>query len=247
MRVLAVYNVKGGVGKTAAAVNLAYLAARDGWRTLLWDLDPQGAAGFYFRIEPRGGGGARRLVKGKRELAELVRGSDFEGLHVLPADFSYRKLDLALGKEKRPSAVLGRLLRPLAESYDLLVLDCPPSLSLLAEAVFALTDLLLVPAIPTALSLRALEQLARHLARKGPPGVEVLSFLSMVDRRKRLHRETGWLRQASPFPVLATEIPYSVWVEAMGLRRQPVAAYAPASPPGEAFAALWREAAGRLG
>lgn len=246
MRVLAVYNVKGGVGKTAAAVNLSYLAAREGRRTLLWDLDPQGAATFYYRIEPRARSGAKKLVRGKRELAELVRESDFEGLDLLPADFSYRKLDLVLGSEKRPSTVLARLLRPLAQGYDLLVLDCPPSLSLLAEGVFALSDALLVPTIPTALSLRALTQLDRHLKRKGPPGVAVLPFLSMVDRRRRLHREADWLRRDSPFPLLAAEIPYSVRVEEMGLRRQPVPVYAPGSPPAEAFAALWQEVAARL-
>lgn len=246
MKILAVYNLKGGVGKTAAAVNLSYLAARQGRTTLLWDLDPQGTASFCYRTVAARRGRAKKLVGGKRQLDELVRGTDFEGLDLLPADFSYRKLDLVLGGQKRPSGALSRLLRPLAEGYDLVVLDCPPSLSLLAEAVFSLADLLLVPVLPAALSLRALEQVARHLERKGPTGVPVCAFLSMVDRRKRLHRDAGWLRQASPFPFLAAEIPYSVVVEEMGERRLPLPAYAPTSPPALAFEALWREVAARL-
>jgi chromosome partitioning protein len=247
MKVLAVYNVKGGVGKTATAVNLAFLAARDGRATLLWDLDPQGAASFIYRVRPRGAGGVKKLLAGKRPLDELVRGTDYPGLDLLPARFAYRKLDVALGGGERPSRRLAGLLRPLAETYDLLLLDCPPSLSLLAEAVFSLADGLLVPTIPTSLSLRALGQLARHLRRKGPTGALILPFLSLVDRRKRLHRDPAWLREASPFPLLAAAIPYSVLVEEMSRRRQPLLAYAPASPPAQAFEALWGEVAARLG
>ena len=68
MKVLASYNIKGGVGKTSTAVNLAYLAAREGRRTLLWDLDPQGAATYLFRVRPRVKGGGRGLVTRKRPM-----------------------------------------------------------------------------------------------------------------------------------------------------------------------------------
>src|SRR3954451_17011204 len=100
-RVLATYNIKGGVGKTSASVNLAYLAARDGARTLLWDLDPQGASTYLFRIRPRVKGGGRKLVRGKSDPGDLVKGTDYERLDLLPADFSYRHTDLALDSTKR--------------------------------------------------------------------------------------------------------------------------------------------------
>ncbi|MGZ4960500.1 MAG: ParA family protein, partial [Methylomonas sp.] len=90
MNVLAVYSIKGGVGKTASAVNLAYTAARNGYRTLVWDLDPQGASSYYFRIKPKIKGGSKDLITGKRELEGLIKGTDFENLHLLPADFSFR-------------------------------------------------------------------------------------------------------------------------------------------------------------
>ena len=61
MQILAVHHIKGGVGKTTTAVNLAYLAARSGFRTLLWDLDPQGAATFHFRVRPKLAGGPKGL------------------------------------------------------------------------------------------------------------------------------------------------------------------------------------------
>ena len=126
MNVLATYNIKGGVGKTATAVNLAYLAALEGAETLVWDLDPQGAASFYFRIKPKIKGGSERLFSGKRDLEDSIRGTDYEGLDLIPADFSYRNMDLLLEQAKKPERRLQRLLEPLTGSYDYVFLDCPP-------------------------------------------------------------------------------------------------------------------------
>ncbi|MEM8963006.1 MAG: AAA family ATPase, partial [Acidobacteriota bacterium] len=94
MQIVAVTSMKGGVGKTAAAVNLAYVAADEGARTLLWDLDPQGASAFYYRIRPRVRRGAKKLLYGKSELDAHIRATDYIGLDLIPADLSYRKLDL---------------------------------------------------------------------------------------------------------------------------------------------------------
>ena len=88
--VLATYNIKGGVGKTSAAVNLAYLAARDGHRTLLWDLDPQGASTFLFRVKPKVKGGGAKLVRGKTDAADRIKGTDHERLDLLPAAVANR-------------------------------------------------------------------------------------------------------------------------------------------------------------
>ncbi len=164
MKVLATYNIKGGVGKTATAVNLAYLAAREGAPTLVWDLDPQGAASFYFRIKPRIKGGGKRLVAGKSELEDCIRGTDYEDLDLLPADFSYRNMDLFLEQAKKPTHRLRKLLEPLAGEYDYVFLDCPPSISLVSENVFYAADAVLVPTIPTPLSLRTFRQIKKFLA-----------------------------------------------------------------------------------
>jgi chromosome partitioning protein len=86
VKILATYNIKGGVGKTATAVNLGFLAARDGYRVLLWDLDPQGAASFLFRIKPRVKGGGQALIHGKRPVDGAIKGTDFDNLDLLPAD-----------------------------------------------------------------------------------------------------------------------------------------------------------------
>lgn len=242
MRVLAVYNIKGGVGKTTSAVNLAYRSAQAGARTLLWDLDPQGAASFYFRVEGRRGGGLKKLIDGRRSIERYVRATDYEGLDLLPADLSYRELERLLAEERKPTRRLGKIIRPLAKRYDHVYLDCAPSLSLVADGIFHAADALLVPSIPTTLSLRTLDQLAGYLARHGKPGLAVLPFYCMVDRRRALHRETLACREFRGFRFAEASIPYTSAIEQMGRRRAPLLAYAPGSPAAEAYEALWREA-----
>lgn len=241
MRILATYNIKGGVGKTATAVNLAYLASLAGNRTLIWDLDPQGAASFYFRIKPKIKGGGEKLVRGDLDLDARIKGTDFEGLDLLPADFSYRNLDLELDKAKKPLKQISRILKPLAEDYDLLMIDCAPSISLVSESVFRAADALLVPTIPTPLSLRTLLQLLKALDASGCKRLGVFPFFCMVDRRRSLHRGTADLAGEIPIPFLETEIPYSSLVEQMGARRAPLHTFARRSKPALAYEALLDE------
>ena len=245
MKVLATYSIKGGVGKTTSAVNLAYEAAHAGARVLLWDLDPQGAASFFFRIRPRVKGGAERLVGGRGDLGTHVRATDVPGLHVVPADFSLRHLDLHLDATKRPTERLAALLDPLGTGYDVAFLDCPPGISLVSESVFGATGALLVPVVPTTLSARTLTQLAGFL--EGLPGAPaLLPHFTMVDKRKKLHREQ-LVALAAAWPLfLDTPVPGASVVERMGVERAPVAAYAPSSAAALAFRALWVEVAGRL-
>ncbi len=241
MRVLALYNIKGGVGKTSSAANLAYLAARSGRRTLLWDLDPQAAATYIFRIRAKVKGGGKRLLKGDREIESAIKGTDYEGLDLLPAEFSYRKMDVALGDMKKPARRIAWLLQTLEGEYDDVFLDCAPSISLLSESVFVASDALLVPTIPTTLSLRMLGRLDRHLAKhRRFRRVEVLPFFCMVDCRKKLHREIT-ADSGSRQDLLATTIPYSSLVEKMAVRRAPVNSYAGWSAPAQAYERLWAE------
>jgi cellulose biosynthesis protein BcsQ len=245
-KVLATYNIKGGVGKTSAAVNLAYLAARDGHPTLLWDLDPQAASTFLFRVRPKVRGGGRKLVKLRSDVSRLIKGTDHERLDLLPADFSYRHLDLALDAFKRPTERLARVLEAVRRDYDYIFLDCPPSISLVSESVFEAADALLVPVIPATLSSRTFEQLER-LAADGHPGVQVLAFFSMVEARKALHRGVmAKLRDDHHYTMLGAAIPSSDDVERMGEERDPVSAFAPASIAAMSYEALWLDVQRRL-
>jgi chromosome partitioning protein len=242
-KVLATYNIKGGVGKTSAAVNLAYLAARDGHRTLLWDLDPQAASTYLFRVRPKVKGGGERIVRLRSPVHNLIKGTDHERLDLLPADFSYRHLDLALDAFKNPTTRLERVLEPLRNDYDYIFLDCAPSISLVSESVFKAADALLVPIIPATLSSRTFEQL-EELAAGGPL---VLAFFSMVEVRKTLHRAVmARLREIHHLTMLGAAIPSSDDVERMGEERDPVAAFAPASRAAMSYEALWWDIQRRL-
>jgi chromosome partitioning protein len=242
MKVLATYNIKGGVGKTATAVNLAYQAARDGYRVLLWDLDPQGAASYLFRIRPRVKGGGKALIRGTRPVQDAIKGTDFDNLDLLPADFTYRNLDLMLDSAKKPARRLASLLAPLRTDYDVVILDCPPSISLLSESVLHAADLLLVPLIPTTLSVRTLDQLTDFIAGFSGHRPQVLAFFSMMDRRKRLHLEIAAALPAERPEFAATSIPALSIVERMSVERAPVSAFSPRSQAAQRYAALWAEA-----
>jgi chromosome partitioning protein len=245
MKIFATYNIKGGVGKTAAAVNLSYLAARDGYRVLLWDLDPQAAASFLFRIKPRVKGGGKALMQGTRSIDAAIKGTDFDGLDLLPADFTYRNLDLVLGSARRPARKLASLLAPQEADYDVIFLDCPPSISLLSESVLHAADVLLVPLIPTTLSVRTLDQLTDFVRGFDGRQPAVLPFFSMLDRRKRLHAEIAGQLPAERPGFAATAIPAMSMIERMSVQRAPVTAFAPRSQGARLYRELWREARAR--
>jgi cellulose biosynthesis protein BcsQ len=245
VKVVASYSIKGGVGKTSAAVNLAFEAARTGVRVLVWDLDPQGGATYLLRVRPKLRGGSERLVRRKAGLEGQVRSADVAGVDVVPADLSLRHLDLHLDGTSKPAARVRRLLKPVGGHYDLVLLDCPPSISLSSESVFRAADELLVPVIPAALTSRTLEQLRRFLADL-PDAPALVPFLSMVDRRRRLQREAA-VELAEAWPsLLATSIPTSALVEQMGVERAPVGTFAPSAPVTRAYRRLWDEVAASL-
>jgi chromosome partitioning protein len=236
MKTFATYNIKGGVGKTATAVNLSYLAARDGYRVLLWDLDPQGAASFLFRIRPRVKGGGKALIRGTRPMDDAIKATDFDHLDLLPADFTYRHLDLVLDAGKKPARKLGSLLAPLSAEYDVIFLDCPPGISLLSESVLHAADTLLIPLIPTTLSVRTLDQLTEFIGGFNGSRPAILAFFSMIDQLP-----------AQRDDVAAATIPALSLIERMSVQRAPVTAFAPRSAAARRYTQLWQEARTRSG
>ncbi len=241
MKIIATYNIKGGVGKTSTAVNLAYIAAQNDYKTLVWDLDPQGASTFYFRVKPKIKGGSRELIAGERELDGLIKATDFENLDLLPADFSFRNLDLVLNARKKPTQRLKKLLAPLTQEYDFIILDCPPNISLLSEAIFAASHVLLSPIIPTTLSLRTLEQLKKYIKDNDLKHLHLIPFFSMADRRKKMHREIMQSLTEKHPDILHSAIPYASDIERMGWERKPLGAYIHKGRSVEAYQTLWQE------
>ena len=248
MRVLAVTGLKGGVGKTSTAVNLAALAATLGYRTLLWDLDPQGAATFCLDLKPKLRGGATRLVQSRREgLMAVSRRSSVENLRVVPADASVRDIDRLLWASSKPTKLIRRLVAGAKGETDVMIIDCPPGLSPVVEAVATVADLLLVPVIPEPLPLRALARYAEFLAATGAASPEILGpFLSMVDRRKPMHRRVEAEILASG-RFLGAAIPESSAVARMGEEQIPAVISSPYSLAGREYRKLWEEANERAG
>jgi chromosome partitioning protein len=246
MRILAITNIKGGVGKTTTAANLSFLSAAGGHPTIMWDLDPQGAATYTLRCEAGETASARKLVSGKKELPELVVHTAHDGLDLLPSDFSYRTFDVHLAQRKHPTERLLRMSRSLGERYDTLFLDCPAGISLLSENVLRAADAVIVPLIPTPLSVRMLAQLRDFLAESGWDDVALLPFFSMVDRRRAMHQEIVENGRKEFPELLETEVPYSSEIERMSLRRAPIASYAPSSAAAQVYSELWREIERRL-
>jgi len=247
MKIFATYNIKGGVGKTATAVNLGYVAARDGYRVLLWDLDPQAATSFLLRIRPRVKGGGKALIRGTRTIDDAIKATDFDHLDLLPGDFTYRNLDLVLDAAKKRARRLASLLAPLSAEYDVIFLDCPPGISLLSESVLQAADTLLVPLIPTTLSVRTLDQLTEFIGDLDGSRPSILAFFSMIDRRKRLHREILEQLPAQRDDVASAAIPALSLIEQMSLERAPVTAFAPRSAAARHYEELWLEARKRSG
>jgi cellulose biosynthesis protein BcsQ len=246
MQIVGVSNIKGGVGKTTTAVNLAFLAACAGRRTVLWDLDPQGASTYLLGGETDERASARKLVRGRRELQEILAPTRFENLALLPADISYRNFDVHMSAEKHPTRRLMMMARPLQDDCDLLLLDCPPGISLLSENVLRAADAIVVPMLPAPLSLRMLEQLQGFVTAEGWSDLAILPFFSMVDRRRSLHEQV--IAEArNRFPsILACEVPYWSEIERMSVRRAPLPAFAPRSLAAEIYVALWKEIEARL-
>ena len=240
MAVIAVYNIKGGVGKTATSVNLAYLSAESGNKTLLCDMDPQGSASYYFRIKAPKKFNADKLLKGGKAVVKNIRGTDYPDLDLLPADFTYRNLDLALDDFKKSTKRIHAILKPLVREYDNIFLDCPPNITLLSENIFNAADILLIPFIPTTLSLLSFQQLLNFFKKTGIDKKKLHVFFSMVEKKKKMHLDM-MARFRGRKRVLKRSIPFLADVEKMGIYRKPVLEIAPNSPAARNYRLLWQE------
>lgn len=238
-QVVAVYSMKGGVGKTTIAVNLAYSSAvAGGLRTLLWEIDAQGAASFLLGREGPSAK-ARRIFSRDVDPAELIEPTRWPGLDLLGADMSLRHLDRTLAETEKPKR-LRKLLQSMAGEYDRIYLDCPPGLGELSDQVFRAADLIVSPVIPTPLALRSLDQVREHIDRDHGGQPPLMPVFSMVDRRKKLHREI--VEEHPDWPV----IPQSSIIERMSLDRMPLAAHAGSSLPVRAMNDMWHGIERRL-
>lgn len=247
MKTLAIYQLKGGVGKTSTAVNFAALAAAQGLNTLLWDLDPQGAATWLSGVDAELTSKVKHWVKGKSPLGRYIERAAVGDYDVLPAAQAHRLLDVVLHKVDAPQKALKRLLQPFSEQYQLVILDAPPSMSTLADNVLFASDKIVLPVVPGFLAQRTLEQVAAYMDDLERPRDALLALYTMVDRRRQLHRAQIEGHPVSGIHWVSAQIPYASSVERMGLTRRPLMASAqPQDPARLAYERAWNEVWRRL-
>ncbi len=240
MIVIALYNLKGGVGKTASCVNLAYLAAADGYKTLLWDIDPQGSSSFYYKAKPKTHPGIKKLITKEGALENAILSTDFELLDVIPADNATKSFDVMVEEMKSSKNKLKHVLKPLAGEYDFVFIDCPPGFSVLSENIFSAADVVLMPVIPTTLSLRTYQMVKDYFKEKDIDMHKMMCFFTMADMRKNLHHEImEELYKDKRF--FQNYIPYLSDVEKMGIHRAPIMEFANSSYAATSYRELWTE------
>lgn len=241
MKTFALYNIKGGVGKTTSCVNLAYLAAKEGHKTLLWDIDPQSAASYFVEKPQSTSESIKALFEKKEDISTLIQATKYPNLDFISGDLENRHIDLILDDLKKSKSRLKKLLSTIKKEYDYVFIDCPPALTLLSENLFKAANYVLLPMIPTTLSERTYYQVMAFFEKNGYDQRKIVPFFTLVDSRKNVHNQTIDSFREAKLKLMRSTIPYSALIEKMGIEKAPVHQFSPRSKASISYRSLWQE------
>lgn len=227
MKKIAIYNIKGGVGKTTSTVNLACLLSRQGYSVLLWDLDPQGGSSYFFNLENQNDNTHAKLFDRYITIYEVIQSTDTYQIDVISNDSFFN--DQFMNKASRLTAVnflnkelISMTLEEVSDDYDFCIFDCSPGRFQLHDNIFNCADLILVPNIPAPLSVYCNNILLQDLQEKTHPGKKILSFFNMVQAHKVLHKKFLDERESENSNNLNSFIPFYTEIENISLKKESI-------------------------
>ncbi|GAB6073400.1 ParA family protein [Nautilia lithotrophica] len=217
--IISLYNIKGGVGKTSTSVNLVSVASKKG-KTLLWDLDVQGASSYFFNKKPK-----KRYIF-QKPIEKIIKSTQYENIDIIPAD---TKLEKYKNEMKN-------LLDVLKERYDFIIMDAPASLNPLTRDLLKHSDIILVPVLPNILSLRTYNQILKTKLAKN-----IKLFVNGFENKPAHKKIIQTILQLPKSQYLKTYIPKSDLIESMPFEKMSVVERFPQSREAKIYEKMFNE------